>query len=604
MTGDDACIGGGIGDMSADPLESETSRVKSGSSSRRLNRRAISKLGFEGDSNSVFVTILMHPVFDTGAMVIICLNAAWIGIEVDMVDELPAVVFAVVGNIFCILFCFDIFVRVCAHSPKYRFFTQPTVRAGNIFDFLLVAMMVTETWVFGHLIVITNKKTLEIVSLLRLFRLMRMTRLFRMIPELGLQVKSMIAAVRSVSSTCVMAFAIMYVFALGLTEWVREFGPEGKCIQVVDGGHPVSEVCDRETDECICLQDYFGGMLESLLTLFQVLVFDDTFELVRPVLFTSWWYGCVMLGYIVFVGFTVMNMLIGLICDVICEISEADKMKLLEADVADIFLACDVDANGLVSRDELNNVVERLGRLGISKSVLTYSFNVVDTNGDGVLDLTEFNDVIFKCLHPILSQDLHWIETKIERLARELKSVDDEMNPSRSADEMRAVLQRLKELGSQLEKLQMKVDTSGGGIDHSPVGVAADLEVPVVPIDGAKTTQGSMRQRDLGTVGTHLKLLSAQLHGLRAEFKAAELHNAGGPVDRSVLSGAFANRPPLDVEISQVLEMIFDTRQVLYGRFSSVSTGSGLGSSIEQCKEKVEEGVEPTMPLSANHTTR
>ena len=41
----------------------------------------------------------------------------------------------------------------------------------------------------------------------------------------------MIATIRDVSSCCLMAFAIMYVFALGLTEWVRDFGPEGNVFE-------------------------------------------------------------------------------------------------------------------------------------------------------------------------------------------------------------------------------------------------------------------------------------------------------------------------------------------------------------------------------------
>ena len=163
----------------------------------------------------------------------------------------------------------------------------------------------------------------------------------------------------------------------------------------------------------------------------------------------------------------------------------------------------------------------------------------------------------------------------ITDLSRELGSIDDEIRPSESPVEFRGVLQRLRELASQLEQIQMKGDTTGVGIDHSLVGVAAELEVPVVPIDEAKTAQGLIRQRNLGAVGTRLKLLSAQLHGLRGEFKATELHNAGGLVDRSVLLAAYANRPTLDVEISQVIDMIFDARQVLYGPVSSVSIGSG-----------------------------
>ena len=136
---------------------------------------------------------------------------------------------------------------------------------------------------------------------------------------------------------------------------------------MVEGGHPVSGDCTPEwlaSDECMCLQDYFGGMLPSPLTLFQCLVFDDTFELVRPVLFVSLWYGCVLLGYIVFLGITVLNMLIGLTCDVISEIGDEEKAKLLKDQVADAFLKCDVDADGVCSREEMSSVVEDLRKLG------------------------------------------------------------------------------------------------------------------------------------------------------------------------------------------------------------------------------------------------
>merc|ERR1719487_2909281 len=117
--------------------------------------------------------------------------------------------------------------------------------------------MIMETWIL-------REGGLSQFSMLRLLRLLRISRVFRMVPELGMMVKSMVAAARSVSSTLVLAVGIMYVFSIILTQWAKS-------------DRARLERCVGE----ICFGEMFGTIPRSMLTLMQVLVFDDTFSLIR-----------------------------------------------------------------------------------------------------------------------------------------------------------------------------------------------------------------------------------------------------------------------------------------------------------------------------------
>merc|ERR1719443_1395592 len=105
------------------------------------------------------------------------------------------------------------------------------------------------------------------VSILRLLRLLRLSRILHMVPELGMMVTSLIAAARSVSSTLVLEIGLMYVFAVIFTQWGQD--KTLKCSST-----------ELEEGECV-FYEQFGTLPHSLLTLMQILVFDDTFDLIR-----------------------------------------------------------------------------------------------------------------------------------------------------------------------------------------------------------------------------------------------------------------------------------------------------------------------------------
>merc|ERR1712137_496871 len=110
---------------------------------------------------------------------------------------------------------------------------------------------------------------LQALSTLRLLRLLRLSRIVRYLPGLGIVIKSMAAALRSVSSTLILAVGIMYLFAIVLTQWVKGYGKQGKC---------VPEIPESDCDDQTCFQDYFGSIPLTFLSLMQILVFDDTFD--------------------------------------------------------------------------------------------------------------------------------------------------------------------------------------------------------------------------------------------------------------------------------------------------------------------------------------
>jgi len=402
---------------------SKSSLRRQNSSSRiRKGRSSASALVQSNMQRSVVARIYLHPAFETVTMLLIIVNSLWIGFELDYKATYSPKVFDFGEIIFSVLFSLELLIRFFAYPKKVLFFTEPVHWRWNVFDLILVFMMNLECWVLGYILRL-NMDQLAMFSTLRLLRLLRMTRLFRIIPELGMMVKSLIAALRSVSSTCILAVGIMYIFAIVLTQWVRSY-PENKCFITGDGGAPTlrtGPACDgvQDGEQCLCLQDYFGTLTKTFLALTQILVFDDTFEIVRPVLTERIAYGLLLLLYMFLVSFTVLNMLIGVICDIVSDTTANEKRKILRQRVADLFEEVDTDGSGTLTRQEFDHSGAKtaLEQIGIDGPVLTNAFEILDTNNDNQIELGEFTEMIFKCLQAPQAQDILHIQNKIDAIA-------------------------------------------------------------------------------------------------------------------------------------------------------------------------------------------
>jgi Ca2+-binding EF-hand superfamily protein len=178
----------------------------------------------------------------------------------------------------------------------------------------------------------------------------------RRVPELLTLLKGMVAAVRSVSSALLLLLLITYVFAI--------------IFATVLGGEPT-------------YYEYWGTIPHAMYTLGIIgAVGDDStaFMYDPEAMGEDIWHEhplmlCVFLAYFFLANFTVLNMLIGILCDVISDTQASEKMKAkvreVEEKISLVYDSIDVDGSGKISAHEfdmiknLDEVQEALSDLGI-----------------------------------------------------------------------------------------------------------------------------------------------------------------------------------------------------------------------------------------------
>ena len=109
--------------------------------------------------------------------------------------------------------------------------------------------------------------------------------------------KSLIFIIMCVHFEGVLSFRIIrYVFAATFTIWHHDRDPHNE-------------------DEDFYYE--FGTLLYSFLSLFAILVYDDAFSLIRNTWFRTWYMGALTLFWMCLGGLTLVNMLVGIIVDIV-----------------------------------------------------------------------------------------------------------------------------------------------------------------------------------------------------------------------------------------------------------------------------------------------
>lgn len=268
----------------------------------------------EYDPEAVYKTtgrcqaIARDATFKSITMVVIILNALWIGIDTDLntaeleIESPPF--FQVVDNMFCFFFTFEITVRFFAFQNRSDAFKD----FSFCFDLSLVATMVWEVWVTTLLVLLLTSAdnvegggNLSILRLFRLFRLVRIARVGRLMSscrELVVLVKGIGMGLRSVLSTLFLMMVVIYIFAIIFTQLFR--------------GSPEAEGC-------------YDGVLQSMNCLMLNVVFPEQQELMAKMLELGPMTYLLGIFYLLVTGLTVMNMLIGVLVEVVSVVAQVDK---------------------------------------------------------------------------------------------------------------------------------------------------------------------------------------------------------------------------------------------------------------------------------------
>lgn len=254
-----------------------------------------------------FQTIRDNKAFELFVITIIILSSLMIGAKTYPLPETLVTVLWVMDYAVTLFFLIEIIIRMAAEQSFSAFFKK----GWNVFDFVIVVV---------SLIPLDDAEYALIARMLRLFRVMR---LISFIPELRVLVTALISALPRMGYVALLMFIIFYLYAV---------------VGSLMFGH-INPVL-------------WGDLGISLLTLFRVATFEDWTDVMyetMAVYSLSWIY---YLTFIFFSAFVFLNMMIGIVVEVLDE--EHKKMQIEQEG--------DLQAEAIANQDELAHQVAELHR--------------------------------------------------------------------------------------------------------------------------------------------------------------------------------------------------------------------------------------------------
>ena len=238
------------------------------------------------DFQTRFQQILDNKGFEFFVISVIILSSLMIGIRTYELNPIFESSLVVLDYGVTLFFLMEILIRMAAEDRLRDFFRK----GWNVFDFTIVVI---------SLIPLDDSQYALIARMLRLFRVMR---LISFIPELRVLVTALITALPRMGYVALLMFIIFYLYAVIGNLLFAHINPV-----------------------------LWGDLGISLLTLFRVATFEDWTDVMYEtmgVYSLSWIY---YLSFIFFSAFVFLNMMIGIVVDVLAEEHkkmEAEKMGL------------------------------------------------------------------------------------------------------------------------------------------------------------------------------------------------------------------------------------------------------------------------------------
>jgi len=212
-----------------------------------------------------------------------------------------------------------------------------------------------------------------------------MARLLRVVPELVVLVKGMFASMRSVATTLSLLCIFLYVFGIAFTQLCKN----------TEVGY-----------------ERFPDVLQSMysLLLYGVLCLDYVEDVARGLAEVHVAVPLLYFFFVLLTAFTVMNMLIGVLCEVVGQVAAQEKesniLAFTKETLFGILKDLDEDGNMLISRNEFLKLIDcpkacvALNDLGVDVYGLIESADVIfetdggDQSTDGAIVELTFDEFI------------------------------------------------------------------------------------------------------------------------------------------------------------------------------------------------------------------
>jgi len=294
-----------------------------------------------------FQAVARSSIFDICGLTLIMLNAVWLGIETDLnekallVDADPP--FIIVENFFCTCFCAELLIKFMAFSRK----TDVLKDSWFVFDSVLVCFMAAETWLLSILVWVTagsltaNSSSTSVLRVVRLFRMTRAARVARVlkaVPELMVIGRGIVIVARTVLVIMCLLVMIVYTFSIVFT-------------QLAKGTNLEHTICSDILTTMSTL--LLGGIFPDFKPTTDDMAAEDFF-------FAVFFFMFVLLAYA-----TIMNMLIGVLVEVVAVVASVEKETNQVAAVKRVLQKWapggDSDGDGLIDVNEFKNMLNKDG---------------------------------------------------------------------------------------------------------------------------------------------------------------------------------------------------------------------------------------------------
>jgi voltage-gated sodium channel len=229
-----------------------------------------------------FERVRSNKAFELFVVSVIIASALLVGVKTYGLPTASQLLLGWLDLLVTVIFLTEIAIRFIAEPRKSRFFHN----AWNLFDTLVVMV---------SLIPIENSDMALVARLVRVFRVLRMVSI---VPELRMLLSSLLKALPQLGYVVLLMFIIFYIYgAIGAT--------------LFESINPT----------------LWGDIAISMLTLFRVMTFEDWTDVMYETMAVHPWSWVYYLSFIFFTAFAFLNMVIGIIVNVM----NAENERLLKA---------------------------------------------------------------------------------------------------------------------------------------------------------------------------------------------------------------------------------------------------------------------------------
>lgn len=232
-----------------------------------------------------------NKLFELSVIFIIVFSALVTGVKTYEINSTLNQLVLGLDTFITLFFLFEVSIRLIAEPRTLDFFKK----GWNVFDFVIVV---------ASMLPVDGSDTVLLARLLRIFRVLR---LISMIPELRVLINSLLKALPRMGYIALLMFIIFYIYAAIGSFMFDTINPK-----------------------------LWGNISIAMLTLFRVSTFEDWTDVMYEVMAVYGYAWVFFLSFIFLTTFAFLNMVIGIVVNVMENENAAERLAEGEPSMTDL----------------------------------------------------------------------------------------------------------------------------------------------------------------------------------------------------------------------------------------------------------------------------